>query len=180
MLEGAALGGAGEGASGHASEREDEKERGGEGSSAGGQVRRGGRKAAAVGSERGGQGDRSSTAELRHLAADFVKPSPGGERGASKTISSSLAALEHVVAQLGQATSLENAAKGPLRHPLVSVDSPSQMKHVRQLAAAKRRAARRKSPVVSRAGDERLIRTLQRVLAQAGPPAKAPRRGFFN
>ena len=89
-------------------------------------------------------------------------------------------ALEHVVAQLGQATSLENAAKGPLRHPLVSVDSPSQMKHVRQLAAAKRRAARRKSPVVSRAGDERLIRTLQRVLAQAGPPAKAPRRGFFN
>ena len=29
-------------------------------------------------------------------------------------------------------------------------------------------------------GDERLIRTLQRVLAQAGPPAKAPRRGFFS
>jgi len=83
-----------------------------------------------------------------------------------------LAALEHVVAELGEATTLRDAAKGPLRHPLPAIDSAAKFKRVRQLAAERRRAARRASPVVSRRRDQ--VRVVPGLVRGLGCPKLVP------
>ena len=75
------------------------------------------------------------------------------------------------MAQLGEATSLQDAAKGPLRHALPAIDSAAKFKRVRRLAAERRRA-RRASPVVSRRRDQ--VQLCHRALRKSLLTTKEP------
>ena len=128
--------------------------------------------------------------ETRRLAAEFVngRRRRGGARHVRHSLAASLQRLQDVVAELGQARAIENADKGPLRHPVGGA-------MVRQQGGAAGagggggagiegrpvRGRRGGGPaVISRKDDTKLIHTLRKVLREAGPPPPRHRRGFFD
>ena len=137
-----------------------------------------------------GESQKWRETRIRRLAAEFVngRRRRGRARHVRHSLAASLQRLQHVVAELGQARAIENADKGPLRHPVGGA-------MVRQQGGAAGaggeggagtegrpvRGRRGGGPaVISRKDDTKLMHTLRKVLREAGPPPPRHRRGFFD
>ena len=132
--------------------------------------------------------------ETRRLAAEFVneRRRRGRARHARHSLAASLQRLQDVVAELGQVRAIENADKGPLRHPVggkkafalqPGEHTPGGPAGAGGAGTEGRHARGRRgggAAVISRKDDTKLIHTLRKVLREAGPPPKPRRRGFFD